>query len=412
LSAQVSDVVTDVVTAVEKLRVDDRLVTSADQLLEEFELVRDAVTCLEAHLVRRARELHAVDATSESCGRSTFGWLREEQLMARGDVSRLWRLLHKLPACPHTEAAFDAAQISMAHALAIVNALEHLPAELRATIERDLVEHAKACSPEEIAGFVDDLLQALGLDKLSDFRRERRYAERGVDLHKTLHGTRALNGSLEPDVGDALERALALAGQPSGPEDDRSRRQRAHDALGAIANAYLGTEGAPSFTGSPRSAIITIPLETLENQLRDRWINLPDGTKISPATARRLACDAEIIPVVLGSKGEVLDIGQANHEFSVAQRRAAYLRDGGRCAFPGCQGKVVELHHIVFRRHGGPASIDNAAWLCLYHHILVHEGGWTLQRDAVDKSYLWTGPHGQQRRRHLTTSKPSAPAHL
>ena len=144
-------------------------------------------------------------------------------------------------------------------------------------------------------------------------------------------------------------------------------------------------------------------LETLENSLLEKWFTLPSGTTISADTARRLACDAEIIPVVLGSNSEVLDIGQADHEFTVAIRRAAYARDGGRCAFPGCRTTILQLHHMIFRRHGGPTSLSNSAWVCGYHHWLVHEGRWTLRRQP-DSSYLWTGPHGQQRIRHLKTA--------
>jgi 5-methylcytosine-specific restriction endonuclease McrA len=104
--------------------------------------------------------------------------------------------------------------------------------------------------------------------------------------------------------------------------------------------------------------------------------------------------------MVLGGNSEVLDVGQAGSDFTVAMRRAAYERDGGRCAFPGCTNPLAELHHIRFRRHGGPATLDNAAWLCGYHHWLVHEGHWTLTRQP-DNSYLWTGPQGQQRIRYL-----------
>ena len=218
-----------------------------------------------------------------------------------------------------------------------------------------------------------------------------------------MSGNRALSGTLSPDVGEQLEQALALAAQPSGPDDDRTPRQRRHDALGTIASAYLGSACAPSFTGAPRTVIVTIDLDTLEGRLRDTWITLPSGARISADTARRLACDAELIPVVLGSRGELLDIGHADHEFTVPIRRAAWLRDGGRCAFPRCGTTPVELHHIVFRRHRGATSLDNAAWLCAYHHHLVHEGGWTLQRQPADGSYLWTSPHGNERIRHLQT---------
>ena len=405
MAAVVSEPVADLVVAAEKLAADGRLVTSAEQQLNDTEALYAAIVRLQAVFVRRLREAREVDAMAVVCGRSTKGWLREELFCSGGDASRWMRCVFRLPAYPVVAAAFEAGEISLAHVLVLMTCLDHLRSvELQATVEPILVAHARLCAPEDIAGFVDELLETLGIDKASDVRREKRLAERGVDLHPTMDGMRALAGTLTPEVGQALADALAKAAQPCGPEDTRSPRQRAHDALGVIAEHYLGSDGAPSFTGSPRTVIITMDLETLENQLRDALLTLPDGARISAATARRLACGAQIIPVVLGSNSEILDIGQANSDFNAAQRRAAYLRDGGKCAFPGCRGPVVELHHIKYRRHGGAGALDNAAWLCCFHHYLVHEGGWTLERDPVDHSYLWTGPHGQQRIRKLGTA--------
>jgi hypothetical protein len=402
--AILSDVVADLVAAAGKVRVDDRLVTSSDHMLNEVEAIVDTITTLQAVLTRRVRGAFHADATEESCGRGMRGWLHEELMLAGSEAARYIRLLHYLPRHPLVEAAFDAAEITIGHVSAIMTALQSLPGSLWPTVEPHLVERARCFPPEEIAGFIDELLQGLGHDRLSDIRRERRHAQRGVDVHNTLDGTRSLTGTLSPDVGEQLEKALQLAGESAGPDDDRSPRQRAHDALGAIANAYLGRHGAPSFTGTPRTVIITIDLDTLENQLRDTCITLPGGATISAATARRLACDAELIPVVLSRGGDIVDVGEAGHEFTAATRRAAYVRDHGRCAFPRCRGHVVELHHITYRRHGGPGTLNNAAWLCAYHHWLVHEGTWTLQRQPTDGSYLWTGPMGQQRIRHLTTA--------
>jgi hypothetical protein len=198
---------------------------------------------------------------------------------------------------------------------------------------------------------------------------------------------------LTPEVGERFEAALAAAGQKSSPDDDRTPRQRRHDALGVIADAYLASSTEPSFTGAPRTVIVTMDLDVLQGRLRDALVTLPDGASISAATARRLACDAEIIPVVLGTRGEVLDIGQAGHEFTVAVRRAAYLRDDGNCVFPRCTNDPVELHHMVFRRHGGTNNLQNAASLCAAHHWFVHEGAWTLTR-AGDGGYDWTRPDG------------------
>src|SRR5947199_825733 len=245
---------------------------------------------------------------------------------------------------------------------------------------------------------VEALLDALGLDKNSDVRRERRYADRGVDLGCTMHGQRTIIGTLTPEIGEKLAKALAVAGAKAGKDDDRTYRQRQPDALGDLADAYLAHHHTPSFDGAPRTVIITKDLEMLEARLRDGWLTLPTGAQISAETARRLACDAQLVPVVLGRNGEMLDIGQADHEFTASQRRAAWVRDQGRCAFPDCHNPPGQLHHIIWRSRQGPTSVNNAAWLCHYHHRLTHEGGWTLQR-TPDGHYLWTGPHGQQRTR-------------
>lgn len=55
---------------------------------------------------------------------------------------------------------------------------------------------------------------------------------------------------------------------------------------------------------------------------------------INADAARRIACDVQLIPVVLGTRGEPLDIGRASHSVPAAIRRAVIVWDVG-CAFPG-----------------------------------------------------------------------------
>jgi hypothetical protein len=404
LALSLSEPVADVVAAVEKLRASDALVMDTAQQLNELEALLDVITVVQADVTDRVEEARNTEATGEHYGRSPRAWLTEDQLMAGPEASRYVNVGKALADYPLVADAFRSARISIAHVTEMVKVLRWVPVDYRDAVEAALVEYAFTCRPEQIAGFVEDLLTLLGLDKDSDARRERRYAERGLHIGRTMDGHRSVTGTLTPEVGEKLDKALALAAGKTGEDDDRTVAQRQHDALGNLADSYIAHQHEPSFDGAPRTVIITIPLETLENQLREKWLTLPDGAQISPQTARRLACDAEIIPVVLGRKSEVLDIGQADHEFTAAQRRAAWVRDGGRCAFPDCQGRVAELHHITFRRHNGPGVLTNAAWLCAFHHQLVHEGGWTLHRDPLNNAYLWTGPHGQQRIRKLRTA--------
>jgi hypothetical protein len=406
VSVVLSDPVVDVVAAVDKLCADDRLITSGDAQLRELEAIVDAGVGVQVAIVQRLIDIDTQQVTTQLCGRGTRRWLVEDLCLSEAEAGRLTRLARDLPARPLTRHAFGQRVISGAHAAAILTALSHLPADLRDTVEPHLIERARCYPPEEIAGFIDELLQLLGIDKDSDIRRERRHAARGLDLATTLDGNRSVKATLTPEVGARFAAALKAASQPSGPDDDRSLRQRQHDALGVIADTFTN-QTQPSFTGAPRTVIVTIDLATLENRLRQAWITTPFGS-ISPQTARRLACDAELIPLVLGSRGEVLDIGVADHEFTTAQRRAAYHRDHGHCAFPRCRNPVTELHHLIFRSHNGPTTLDNGAWLCDYHPWLVHEGGWTLERDPNDH-YLWTNPHGEQFTRKLETAQPSAP---
>jgi hypothetical protein len=391
--------VVDLVAAADKLRADDPVITEPLMLLGDTEALMEVITKLQAVVVRRVRAADALDAPSELTGRSTRAWLHEV-LLAGPAASRLVRLSRELPEHPATAEAFDAAEITGAHAGAILTALRALPPDLRDTVEPHLIDRARHHPPEEIAGFTEELLQGLGMDKASDVVREKRLAERGVDLRRTLDGTTVISGALTPDVAARFDAALTAAAQPAGAGDDRTPRQRRHDALGTLADTYLpaASGGAPSFTGAPRTVIVTIDLAVLEG-LRDALVTLPTGASISAHTARRLACDAELIPAVLGGRSEILDIGQADHEFSAAIRRAAYLRDGGRCAFPRCRNPVSELHHIRFRRHGGATSLENAAWLCNHHHWLAHDGGWTLGR--TPRGYRWTSPSGRFREREL-----------
>ena len=404
MSVTLCESISDLVAAAEKVRADDGLVADTGRQLNEIEAVLDVITILESVVTDRVEEARKTEATAEHYGRSPRAWLTEDQLMAGPEASRYVNVGKALADYPLVREAFRAGRVSIAHVNEMVKALRWVPIDYRDAVEPALVEYAFTCRPEQIAGFVEDLLTLLGLEKDSDARRERRFAERGLHLGRTMDGHRSVTGTLTPEVGEKWEKALALAAGKTGEDDDRTIAQRQHDALGDLADSYVAHHHEPSFDGAPRTVIITMDLETLENQLREKWLTLPDGAQISPATARRLACDAEIVPVVLGRKSEVLDIGQADHEFTVAQRRAAWVRDGGRCAFPNCQGQVAELHHIVFRRHNGPGVLTNAAWLCLFHHYLVHEGGWTLHRDAVANAYVWTGPHGQQRIRKLGTA--------
>ncbi|WP_158647606.1 HNH endonuclease signature motif containing protein [Actinoplanes sp. ATCC 53533] len=105
---------------------------------------------------------------------------------------------------------------------------------------------------------------------------------------------------------------------------------------------------------------------------------LDTGAPISPAEARRLACDAHIVPAVLGGDSQVLDLGRARRLFTGPLRRALILRDHG-CAFPHCDrpARWTEGHHLIPWADGGTTTLANASLVCRRHHRLLHnDSGW------------------------------------
>jgi hypothetical protein len=137
--------------------------------------------------------------------------------------------------------------------------------------------------------------------------------------------------------------------------------------------------------------VVTIDSDALRDRISDAtgvgMLNGPFGLiPITPQTARRLACDADIIPALLEAGGTILDLGRSTRTWSTAQRRAARLRDGG-CVFPKCQASLdqCDLHHLIFHSLGGPTDHDNSAHLCHFHHWLIHHKNWQIWRDPTTK---------------------------
>jgi hypothetical protein len=111
-----------------------------------------------------------------------------------------------------------------------------------------------------------------------------------------------------------------------------------------------------------------------------------DGVAIAPETARRLACDAAVVPI-LEAEGSTLSVGRKRRTIPPGLRRALEARDGG-CRFPGCESRhYIDAHHVTHWARGGETRLDNLVLLCRRHHRLVHEGGFSVA----------PGPHGEVR---------------
>ena len=110
---------------------------------------------------------------------------------------------------------------------------------------------------------------------------------------------------------------------------------------------------------------------------------MDDGTTIPAEDVRRLACDATVIPAVLGSGSQPLDIGRATRVVPAGMRRALILRDS-HCAFPGCEtpARWCHAHHITYWSQLGPTALGNLVLLCGRHHRLIHHSDWDVTMGA------------------------------
>ena len=121
----------------------------------------------------------------------------------------------------------------------------------------------------------------------------------------------------------------------------------------------LTTDLPPDAHGARPRIAVTTSLDALRGKID--WSTVcDDGTELLPAAVRRLACDADIIPVALGTRGEVLDVGRAHRLVTPALWRALVCRDR-HCAFPGCTKPPVmgHAHHLVHQ-----AGRDQGLWRC------------------------------------------------
>ena len=137
----------------------------------------------------------------------------------------------------------------------------------------------------------------------------------------------------------------------------------------------------PSAGGVAATVVVTMELETLLGGLKAA--SLDTGGKISASEARRLACKAGIIPVVLGGKSVVLDVGRKRRFHTEAQRIALGLRDGG-CTAHGCDAPpgLCHAHHDIPWSKDGHTSVENGRLLCARHHRRIHDPSF---QHALDK---------------------------
>jgi len=253
------------------------------------------------------------------------------------------------------------------------------------TVWEGFLQVAGESGPQDIRGLRERIIATYGREPEFQVRQDR--LKHGVSLSRG----RADDGMVEyllrldPEGASVLEAAIGPLSAPNpvdGVSDLRSSDQRRGDALVEVCRRSAAAGGdAPA--QSKAQVFVTMNLDDLKDGCGSGTV-LGNGTLLAPETVRRIACDAAVIPVVLGGQGEVLELGRKRRLFTPGQLAALWLRDGG-CTIPGCNAPPwwCDGHHVIHWANGGATDLSNAALLCGRHHTIVHQRGWTATVTAT-----------------------------
>ena len=361
------------------------------------------------------RELDGRGAAVAQGASSTAVWLRHRLRLDLSAARRLVGLAASLDvAPPAVRAALADGAVTVEQARVIADTAATVSTSAGAEVADKavgvLVEWAEQFDPSLLRRMGTRILDHVApdvADEADEAALKAEAARAARDRHVTISeqtgGRLRLTGTLDAEAAALLRAAIDPLTAPSGPDDSRSPGQRRHDALADVCRLALRTGELPESGGDPAQVVVTTSYDGLTRQLGAGALDI--GPHLTSDTVRRLACDAAILPAVLGGAGQVLDVGRQRRLITGALRRALVLRDGG-CAFPGCDRppRWCAAHHIRHWADGGPTSVDNAVLLCGHHHRHVHRSDWVVRLGGDGHPEFvppsWLDPEQLPRRNH------------
>lgn len=290
---------------------------------------------------------------------------------------------------PELGAALAEGAVNVRHVDAAASVLRRAEPAQRARLAARSQQWARAASSLSVGEFQrfaeKELRDVQGDDGVARFEQQRRDARLKM---WTDPATGMVMGrfALDPENGAALMsavrnrvEALFHDRQPDTCLTDPFERQEHLQALALM--SLIRGEG--SSVGRPE-IIVVVDYETMRSGLHAQSrVEATDDVQVPVETVRRKACEGEIIPVVLGSEGEALDVGRRSRLATAAQRRA--LRAMFRtCWIPGCDVPFDKctVHHLRPWEVGGNTDLRNLKPTCTRHHHDLHEGGWLVETDG------------------------------
>ncbi|MFL6061180.1 MAG: DUF222 domain-containing protein [Marmoricola sp.] len=364
----------------EHLAVDDRALA-----LLELAVLEARVSGLKLDLLAGADDVAARDGA-----RDAGAWLAHESRSDHGPQRRDLRLGEALRDRWHrVRASLASGGMNQAQAEVIVDALDALDLpRLDATVIADAETHLVALAQE----FAPKQLRILGrriLDVVApeigeqqearalELEEQRAWEQSRLSMRPLGNGTTRITALVPDATAQRLRTYLESFTSPRhegfGEADQiPSYRQRGR-AFCTLLEA-VDPSRLPRHGGGATAVFVTVTLDALRAELATAGIVCASDERLSASEARRLACNADIIPVVLGKKSEILDMGRASRRYTTAQHKALRIRDR-RCRAEGCTVDATwcEAHHFDLWSLGGRTDLARGALLCPHHHHRAHD---------------------------------------
>jgi hypothetical protein len=362
---------------------------------EELEALIGLRSRLDAQIARRMAAFDASCEWADDGHRSAAAWTVARCRLHDAAARRIVRVARQVRRMPLIADAWERGTINTGHAEVLARVRRVTRADgLFAEFEATFTDVAEAGRPEDVEAVARQWRDAVDAERAqAPDAAIRQYESRGLDLAEILDGVTVLSGQADAIGGAIIRRAVEREVLRAHKDDGRTPSQERVDAMVAICNRDLAGQTAGG------NMLPHVSLYTDEATLRGQHVGTCEtdrGVRVSPDTARRVACDALVSRLVVDAKGEVLDLGRAVRTFTLAQRRAI-VAQYPTCVGVGCNvpSSEARLHHEWWWDDGGPTDLANAVPLCGHEHWLVHEGHWRVARDPDTGIVTWYRPDGR-----------------
>ncbi|MGH2539268.1 MAG: DUF222 domain-containing protein [Actinomycetota bacterium] len=354
---------------------DDGLIGVADALNRHIAAAQAALLGVIAEVDRRG-------AWRDSGARDLAHWLSIRYGISWWKADRWIKAATALHGLPGTARALEVGTLG-------IDKVVELSRFATAENEDELIEWASEATCATIRRRADLEVRA-ARDETAEFERDRSLRYWYEDGGRRFGLEARMPSAQGAVVAKALQRAVdQIPVMPAEHDRDFIEARRADALLALCSQQIAGDADADRAT-----VVVHASLEALAGR---RNVETEHGAVMPPEALQRLACDARVQVVAESDAGDAVAFGRTRREPSAAMMRQLRHRDRG-CRFPGCGSTAfANAHHIVWWSRGGSTDLENLVLICGFHHRLVHEHGWTIER-GPDGRVRWFRADGTRYR--------------